>query len=100
MNGMARGLETLQPSASHACLSIALGEAITEYALRGEWRESIGVLSVAREEALHLDLQLYRKLINGLRENGQWAMCMEVLRFLKKAGAEGLRATPVRLLAL
>lgn len=57
MDGMARGLETLQPGAFHHSSLGEFSEAITEYGLRGQWLDAISVLAVAREEGMCLDLQ-------------------------------------------
>eukprot|EP00439_Symbiodinium_sp_Y106_P085539 s106_g28.t3 len=67
-------------------------QAITEYGLRQQWRESTHLLAVTKEESVAPDLQLYKKAANACREAGQWEACVHMLRNLGQLRHAGLQA--------
>ncbi|CAE7218673.1 unnamed protein product [Symbiodinium necroappetens] len=70
-------------------------QAITEYGLRQQWRESTHLLAVTNEESVAPDLQLYKKAANACREAGQWEACVHMLRNLGQLRQAGLQADVV-----
>ncbi|CAE7892671.1 unnamed protein product [Symbiodinium microadriaticum] len=70
-------------------------QAITEYGLRQQWRESTHLLAVTNEESVSPDLQLYKKAANACREAGQWEACVHMLRNLGQLRQAGLQADVV-----
>ncbi|CAE7727246.1 unnamed protein product [Symbiodinium sp. CCMP2456] len=70
-------------------------QAITEYGMRQQWRESTHLLAVTNEESVAPDLQLYKKAANACREAGQWEACVHILRNLGQLQQAGLKADVV-----